>query len=476
MTLSRSRISLISLVLLTLCLTVCSAYDLKSSIDGLLADPALKHGVQGVVVESLSTGTTLYERNRDMVFLPASNFKLLVSATAITRLGPDFNYSTRLCYTGNIDPNGRLDGDLFLVGGGDPILSTNDLSEMVNAIRKKGIRRITGRIIGDDSRFDIQRLGTGWSSDDEPYYYAAQISALNLDRNVIGVYVSPGVKEGGLARVSLKPVTSYVRVECTATTGSAKSENTVSVDRVRGKNVIRVTGSIPLDAKATAPVELITMEEPAFYAAMMFRDLLGRSGVIVNGSAALGKVGPDAQLLTEHHSLPLSSILPLLNKPSDNLIAEVLLKTIGREIKGKGTAAAGEEAELGFLKEIGADTTAVAINDGSGLSRKDYISPGNLVTILRFMWNSPHSRAFVDSLPIAGVDGTLRSRMKGTPAEGNVRAKTGYSSRVSTISGYVTTRSGQPLVFCIMMNGQMCPNPESTRIQDAICELLASIQ
>ena len=462
-------------MLLAFALAHAGAAELAASIDALLADPALKHGIQGVVIESLASGRVLYERNRDLVFIPASNFKLVVSAASLDRLGPDCTFATQVYMSGRLDAHGVLDGDLILVGGGDPVLSSDDLRALAAEVIGKGIRRITGQIIADESRFDDVRLGWGWSWDDEPFYYSAQISALSVDRNVVGVYVYPGAKEGDPVRIGLRPPSGYFRIESTARTGAPKSENTIYVDRERGKNLIRISGSMPIDFKTTKATELITMENPALYAATLFKDMLGRSGVRAAGSTVIGKKPDGAELLAEHKSPPLSKILALLNKPSDNLIAEMLLKNLGAEIKGKGTAAAGEEVELDFLKTAGADMSAISINDASGLSRLDYISPGNLVALLKHMWRHKHSRVFLDSLPIAGVDGTLRSRMKGTPAQNNVRAKDGYISRVSTLSGYVTTRSGEPLVFSIMMNGHLCPASDAKRVQNSICVLLAEL-
>jgi D-alanyl-D-alanine carboxypeptidase/D-alanyl-D-alanine-endopeptidase (penicillin-binding protein 4) len=450
--------------------------NLATSIDALLVDPALKHGTQGVVIESLATGRILYERNRDILFIPASNLKLLVSAASLDKLGPDFTFATRIYRSGKFDASGILKGDIVIVGGGDPVLSTNDLRAMVKEIRNKGIRRIDGNIIADDSRFDEERLGNGWPTSEEPFYYSAQISALTLDRNVVDVYVRPGLKVGDSVKVSLRPSSDYFTIENVAKTGPAGSDNTVYIDRVRGKNIILVKGSIPIDSKSTSRTEPITMEEPTLYTAVVLKDVLIKSGIKVTGKVIKG-VKPDvAKLVVEHKSPPLSNIIILLNKPSDNLIAENLLKSLGAEVKGKGTISTGEEVELDFLKRAGGDPEAITINDGSGLSRLNYISPDNLIAILRFMWNHRYSKVFIDSLPIAGVDGTLRRRMKGTASEGNVRAKTGYVRRVSCLSGYVTTRTKEPIVFSIMMNGHLCSNSSATKIQDAICELLANLE
>lgn len=448
---------------------------LARTIDRALADPALAHGIQGVLVHSLNDGRVLYEKNKDLVFIPASNFKLITSASALDVLGRDYKFQTSLYASGEQRPDGVLKGDVILVGRGDPLFKYEHLEAMAAGIKERGIKFVEGNVVGDDAWFDGVRLGWGWSWDDEPYYYAAQISALNLNKNVVDVWVRPGRKVGARALVRVTPPTSYMTVRNECATSAAGSKKSVFVDRIRGRNVIRVTGSVPLDYKSEGPEEAITMEEPTLFAAQTLAEILYRNGIEVKGRPVRGKKPEDAKLLAVHKSPAMSEILALLNKPSDNLIAEVLLKTLGAEVKGKGSAAAGEGVELDFLKKVGLDMTAVNITDGSGLSRHNYISPQNLVTLLEYMYRHKHSKVYLDSLPIAGVDGTLRRRMKETAAEGNARAKTGYVSRVSTLSGFVTTKAGEPLVFSIMMNNHLCRNTEAKAVQDKIIAALANL-
>ena len=473
---SRSRYLILIVLILHLCgYALAADTTLAQTIDQALADPVLAHGVQGVLIESLKDGSVLYEKNSDLTFVPASNFKLIVSAASLDLLGPDYKIPTIVYMSGQQKPAGYFRGDIILVGGGDPVLKREHLEAMAAKIKAMGIKTIKGNIIGDDSRFDTVRLGWGWAWDDESYYYAAQISALNLDENVVDVWVRPGRKAGDPALVKVIPSTGYMTVlnECkTSTAGSSKD---LLVERVHGRNIIRVTGTVPLDYKPADYEEAITMDEPTLYACQSLIEILRHEGIKVIGKAVRGRKPTDADLVTTIYSPPLSEMLALLSKPSDNLIAECLLKNLGARLKGKGTAAAGEEVELEFLKKIGADMTAVSITDGSGLARMNLISPRNLVTILKYMYRHKHSKVFLDSLPIAGVDGTLRNRMKDTAAQGNVRAKTGYVSRVSTVSGFVTTKSGEQLVFSIMMNNHLCRNKEATAVQDKILEALANL-
>ncbi len=470
----RARLVLLWCILAVWIATYAQANSLHHQIDQMLADPNLNHGIQAVLVKSLQTGKTLYERNADLAMIPASNMKLLVSAAALDRLGPDFTYVTKVFTCAPVNPHGLVKGSIALVGGGDPTLETNDLVEMAQKLKTQGIKKVTGDLIVDDSLFDDCRLGTGWPWNDLCYYYSAEITALNLNRNVVNVWVYPGKKPGDPAIVQLDPVNSFLQIESCPITGETDSQKTVWVYRVLGTNIIRAGGSIPVGTKVTASEAIITIHEPALYTGHVFKNELHKQGIVVEGEVKRGKIPSDATLLCEHVSPPLSKILELLNKPSDNLIAEILLKTLGAFVKGKGSAECGREVEKEFMTQIGIDLGGIYIADGSGLSRLNCVTARSLVELLSHMYRHPHARAFIDSLPLAGVDGTLKNRMKGTSAENNVRAKTGYLSRVSSLSGYLTTKSGEPLVFSILMNNHPCPNSAATAVQNKICELLAN--
>lgn len=446
------------------------------TIDQALADPALVHGLQGVVVKSLKDGRTIYKKNDDLVFVPASNFKLLVSAASLDRLGPDYRFRTELCTSGERTPEGVLKGDVILVGRGNPIFKPDELQLMASKLKDAGIRTIEGNIVGDDTWFDAVRLGWGWNWDDEPYYYSAQLSALCLNKNVVDVYVRPGVREGAKPTVRVAPATSYMTVQNDAVTTKAGTDKTISVDRLRGRNVIRVTGNIPLGHKSDGSEEAVTVEEPGLFAVTILKEMLQRDGIEVKGNAVRGRKPQNAELVAYHQSVAMREMLSLLNKPSDNLIAETLLKTLGAELKGRGSSSRGADVEMEFLKEAGLDMTAISIVDGSGLARMNYISPHNVVTLLTHMYRHKNSKIYIDSLPVAGVDGTLRNRMKGTAAAGNCRAKTGYISRVRSLSGYVTTKAGEPLAFSILMNHHLCSSAEVNVIQDKIVTALAEMQ
>jgi D-alanyl-D-alanine carboxypeptidase/D-alanyl-D-alanine-endopeptidase (penicillin-binding protein 4) len=445
-------------------------------IDKALRNSSIAHGFQGILIESLKDGRIIYERNSRQAFIPASNMKLVVSAAALELLGPDFVMKTSLCISGNVTSDGKLVGNLYLVGGGDPLLKSSDLYGMVIKLKQAGIKLIEGNIVGDDTLFDDVRLGPNWCWDDEPYYYAAQISALNLNKNVVDIWVRPADKVGEPACVTINPPTKYLTVVNECKTSKAGSEKSITIDRVHGQNIVRIRGVIPLDYNPTSAEEAITVDNPTLYACHILANMLLSEGIQIKGKTVVGKCpSTGVREIAVHHSLPLSQIIAFMNKASDNLIAECLLKTLGARFKGQGTTEAGREVVLEFLKQIGLDMSAVGMVDGSGLSRQNLISPGNLVLLLKHMFRHRYKEVFISSLAVGGVDGTLKNRMKGTICEGNVKAKTGYLNRVSTISGFLTTKSGEPLVFSIMMNNHLCKNIDAIKVQDEILNLVAGM-
>ncbi|HZT41819.1 MAG TPA: D-alanyl-D-alanine carboxypeptidase/D-alanyl-D-alanine-endopeptidase [Chthonomonadaceae bacterium] len=452
--------------------------NLVRAIDKILDVPGLQPGFQGILIQSLSDNAVLYERNADHIFMPASNNKLLTSGAALALLGKDFTYHTRIYRTGPITPDGTLRGDLVIQGAGDPILTPDDMKDLAWQVSKAGIRYIAGDVYADDSLFDREWLGDVWAWDDEPYYYSAQISALNVNENVVRVQVTPGHKAGDPLSFTIEPTDRYTQVLNTGVTGPAKSKSTLIVDRVRGRNILVITGSLPLDvaAKDNGPVP-VTIENPALFSVTLLAEDLRSYDIAITGHVRGGTAIPkNATLVAEHVSPPLSVILRRLNKPSDNLIAECLMKTIGAVKTGKGTGGldgTGEQTARDWYKRVGLDMACVQQADGSGLSRENFVSPRNLVRLLTYLHNRPDFDVFYQSLPIAGADGTLRYRLKGTHAAYNCHAKTGYISTVSSMSGYVFTREGQMLVFSMLMNNHVARNSICTAAQDAIVKLLA---
>lgn len=453
-----------------------SLTELRRQLDAATA-PVRRRAFVGGMVRSLTSGEVLWALNAGVCCTPASNQKLLTAAAALERLGPEYRFRTEVRLLGRLGPTGTLAGDLILRGGGDPTLATRDLDALAAAVRQAGVRRVRGRLRADDTRFDRTRLGEGWAWDDESYAYAAQVSALTLDGNVATVHVLPGSRAGMPARVTVEPVPGYLRVRSVCVTAPAGPAPDVSVIRLRARNDVRVEGTIPLGSPPV--LESVTVEEPALHAAAVWRALLARHGVRVEGQTVLLGTPGAACLAAAHDSAPLAELLAQMNKPSNNLIAETLLKELGITLATPGTSAAGLSVVRQTAASLGLDPQALRPFDGSGLSRMDLVSAENLCRLLAAMDARADRAAFIASLPVAAADGTLRSRMGGTPAAGNLRAKTGSLSHVSALSGYVTTADGERLAFALLTNNDPGPSrgPDGPKaMEDAVCGLLAAFR
>ncbi|WP_419183753.1 D-alanyl-D-alanine carboxypeptidase/D-alanyl-D-alanine-endopeptidase [Streptomyces albidus (ex Kaewkla and Franco 2022)] len=454
---------------------------LGESIDRILGGKRLSGASSSVVVSDAASGRVLYSHDARRRLLPASNTKLLTSSAAMDVLGPDYRYRTDVLARGDQD-GGRLDGDLYLRGTGDPTLLAEDYDELAADVADSGIKNVTGKLIADDTRFDSRRLGASWAADDESAYYSSQISALSLapdtdyDTGCVHLEVVPGSEPGEKPKVKMSPSNRYVTVKSTATTVAANGSDTLSVDREHGGNTITVSGGIPAGAD---PFESWTsVWEPTGYAASVFADALKEHGVQVGGKTQLGRPTPDgARPVAGHKSMSLAKLSVPFMKLSNNNHAEVLTKTMGHETAGEGTWSAGLNAVEGFLKKAEVDTAAVRQVDGSGLSRMNNVPAGEIATLLHTVRDKPWFKKWYDALPVAChpdrmTGGTLRSRMCDSPAELNAHAKTGSLTGASSLSGYVKDASGRQLAFSIILNNYMDDSVKD--IEDSIVEALAS--
>lgn len=454
-----------------------SCEGLRQKIDTLLASPDLAGGIQGVIVRSLADGSEWYSRGADLLFMPASNQKLLTSAAALHLLGPQFRFTTRLCSRAVPDRDGTLAGDLYLVGSGDPLLSDRDLAGMVRSLRQVGVRRVAGRVVADASLFTGDTLGAAWSWDYLSHYYAAPASALNLNKNVVGLRLAPAKAAGDPPTVTVEPAGAPVHVIVTARTGGPSAPTALSIERRLGRGWIEVGGTIAQDAPdAQRGPHWVTVPDPPLFAASVLTEQLRQAGIRVEWEPDFGTAPSDASPLVEHASVPLAELLPLLNKPSDNLIAECLLRAVGARAAKEGSVEAGAQAAVEWFRSLGLPQGGCRIVDGSGLSRLNLVSPRLLAGLLEQMARRPDFDVFKNSLPIAGKDGTLRNRLRSTAAEGNLRAKTGYIGYVSSLSGYLHTRSGEPLLVVILMNHHLCPPAAARAVQDSIIQALVEAE
>ncbi|PYR94967.1 MAG: D-alanyl-D-alanine carboxypeptidase/D-alanyl-D-alanine-endopeptidase [Acidobacteria bacterium] len=457
--------------------------ELASDLTRVFGAPVMSQGLWGVEVKSLDSGRVLFEHNARTLVMPASNMKILTLATAAETLGWNFCFTTTL-ETGAAVEGGVLKGDLIVRGTGDPTINSRNeraaavFDEWASALKAAGITRIDGAIVGDDNAFDDQGLGAGWSWDYLQYGYAAPVGALEVNENVARLTVRPGATEGDPAVLELAPGSGLQAVNH-AYTGAAKSAVTIDFERRVDQPILIVTGSLAIDAQpATRDVAVVN---PTIYFAQSLKDALIARGIDVTGGAVdaddRGDLpAPDARrVLAQSQSPALREIATVLMKVSQNLYAETLLKAAGAAQGGLGTTEGGRVATRALLSSWGIPQSTYVQYDGSGLSRYDYVTADLIVTILARMFGDPrHKDAFVATLPVAGKDGTIASRMKKTRAEGNAIAKTGSIANVRSLSGYVHTRDGETLAFSILANSFTIPAATVNWIADLAVETLAN--
>jgi len=490
---------------------VATLAELRSRIEEICRQPSLAPGFFAVKIASLDTGQTVFEQDANKFVRPASNMKLYTVATAFDRLTPDYHFVTSV-YAKESPEEGKIKGDLIVYGRGDPSIAARfnngDYYKGINALADRivaaGVKRIKGDLVGDESYFNGPPVGSGWEWDDLTWSYGAQVSALSINDNAIDLTIRPGPTDGAPVSITTGPANaSFITIVNRATTSPKEFGRTLQIYRGLGANTLEITGTLPLgDAGFRGGVAI---PDPALAFISMLRDALVARAVKIEGrartvdarsgqslvpaapaDAAASPAGPP-QGLVEIVSLPsppFSVIAAQTLKPSQNQYTELILRTLGKKFTGvagepnrtRDVESAGLLQVQTFLRQAGINDNDVSLNDGSGLSRNDLISANTTVQLLAFMSRHKYFAQFRDALPIAGVDGTLSTRMRGTPAEKNLRAKTGSLSSVASLSGYVTTAAGERLVFSMMLNNY----PDAAAIRrdsiDAIAILLASFQ
>ncbi len=433
-------------------------------------------------MKSLETGRVLYALNARKLMMPASNMKIVTLAAAAEALGWDYRFKTTLETDAEIE-GGALKGNLIVRGSGDPTINSREnraralFDEWAAALKAAGITRIDGNIVADASAFDSRGLGQGWSWDYLEAGYAAPSSALEFNENVATLTVRPGGKPGDAAQLELPPSTGLALLHHVVT-GEAGTATTIGLELLPGTNNLDVTGSIAADAKPAT--REVAVANPALYFAHGLTLALIERGIPVRGLPVVFQRSPllaplPRETIVESQSPPLREIASTMMKVSQNLYAETLLKTIGAAGGATGTANAGRAAAQRVFEGWGIPPGTYVQADGSGLSRYDYVTAGMITTLLERMYKDPrHHDAFVATLPIAGTDGTISTRMKNTRAEANAMAKTGSISNVRALSGYVRTRDGETLVFSILANSFTIPASTVNWIADLAVETLAN--
>jgi len=431
-------------------------------VDEILDAPALARATLAVRVDLLNTiPLTLYGRNSTKLVMPASNMKLLTLAAAADRLGWDFRYTTRLEMAGTIE-GGALRGDLIVVGSGDPAITASGgpapaFATFAEGLKRAGITRVDGRIIGDDNAFDDEELGPGWAWDYLSAGYAARSGALSYNDNQITVRIAPGAAAGEPARIEAVPAGHGLTLVSGIVTVDAASGASIDVFRLPGSDRLTLSGTIRVGA--TAVNRTVSVDNPTRFFADALRLSLEAQGIAVRDGAwdvddvADRPPAANRRTLATYESAPLAELAKILMKVSANFDTENVLKTVGLVVRQEGSTAAGRSAARETLTSWGIPPDSYVMYDGSGLSRYNYVSADAIVRLLTHVWQSERLRGpFIASLPIAGRDGTLANRMRGTVLEGKVEAKTGTIANVRSLSGFLETRSGQRLVFAMIAN------------------------
>jgi D-alanyl-D-alanine carboxypeptidase/D-alanyl-D-alanine-endopeptidase (penicillin-binding protein 4) len=503
--------------------------DLAKEISALLAQPPLDRAHWGIDVVDMDTGKTLYAQNAEQLFLPASNAKLFTTAAALASAGPDYRFRTTVEAEGRIDSHGRLLGDLVFVGRGDPNISgrvlpysqktqrtpphMQILEEMADQVANSGLKMVDGDLIGDDTYYAFERYAEGWALDDLQWSDGAPVSALSFNDNVVFINIMPGYQAGDKALITVEPETGYYELDNRIVTSAAGVTKRIGIHRDPGSKKIVLWGTIPLGDTETK--ETLAIEDPAEFVAQLFRMLLERRGITVHGKArarhgedaqffvasappaasvaqpsvtaapaadsamsnTIAQIAPTEQpstnkVLAEHLSTRLADDIRVINKTSQNLHAELALRLVGKLRGSGGSFEGGIAAVKQFLLQAGLKEDEFTFLDGSGLSRRDLVTPAATVQLLIYASRQPWGAAFEESLPVSGVDGSLADRFQNTPAVGQIHAKTGSLSHVNALSGYGQTQAGKRFVFSIFCNNHNMPGSKVLAAIDSIVQVL----
>src|ERR1700751_615815 len=508
---------------LVLLLAVCLALSLPAQarkkklparIAQILSEPDLDRGFWGIEIRSLNTGVVLYSQNADKLFTPASNTKLFTTAASLALIGPDYKFRTTVETNGLLDKHGRVSGDLGLVGRGDPNLSGRELpydlrtqrndhpikvlEDLADSLVQKGVKYVDGDLVADDSYFAFERYGGGWSQDDLVWGDGAPVSALTINDNVVFVNILPADRAGERAFVTIIPFADYYRIDNRIMTTPAGTARRIFFNREPGSTALTLWGEMPIDDKGAN--EAIAIDDPAAFAAELFRSLLEKRGITVYGrdrthhtelaglstfsvtataesrggegdTPRLGQLNP-TMVLGTFESKPLLEDIRVINKVSQNLHAEILLRLLGHERGNAATIDSGLEVLRGFLTKAGVPAEQYVFFDGSGLSRQNLVTPHAIVSLLEYASRQTWGADFRETLPLAGVDGSLADRLRGTVAQGRVYGKTGSLGGVKTLSGYAPPNRGEQIAFAILTNNFNVP---AKKVTDAIDDIVVDI-
>ncbi len=453
----------------------------------------------GIKIESLDNGRVLFEHNADRLLQPASTAKIFTAALALDRLGPQFRLRTSFYAKEPPSRSGTLNGDLFVYGRGDVSFSarfhdgddTASFAPIIEAVKRAGIRQIRGGLVGDVTYFRGPPFGAGWTWDDLQSDYGAEVTALSYEDNVVDLILTPGSATGSTCRIQTHPQTACLTFVNRTITVDSGDPRLIELYRPNGGNGFYVTGQLPIGG--TNWIDAIPVHAPPLWFIEQLQRTLKTNQIrirrpprIIDWLSPLDE-RPDYARMVEVafvESPPMEEVVRVMMKQSQNLYAQTILLQVGHHRQslqsqsnpGITTEQAGIAELQDFIAEAGIPSRNVELEEGSGLSRRALVTPNALVALLRYMAQHRYSEAFQASLPVAGVDGTLRRRMIGTSAQGRVRAKTGTLAHVHTLAGYVTTAAGERLVFAFMLNNLPEASAYVSSDLDTLVILLASLR
>jgi len=455
----------------------------KAVISQFIEDDKLNGASVGVLVKDILADSIIYSHNSELKFSTASNLKLFTSAAAIGLLGPDYRFVTSFYINGEITNKGELKGDMIIAGGGDPLISgrfrgsiTEVFKFWADSLAAKGINKIKGNLVTDNTFFESDVLAPGWSHDDLTYWYACPISALSFNDNCVDLHIYPSNKIGQSCSININPKTDYIKIINNTTTYAAGLDNTFDFYRFPGTNTVEFFGGIAIN-DTDGVIDYVSVDKPNLYCAGIFKDIMTENGIKVKGQVVdidLNDLPAKYRYkslirLFDWQSEPMSLVISVINKNSQNFFAEQTLKTIGAEICGSGSFEASTKIVRDWLESIGITAEDVSYNDGSGLSYMNLAKPSAIVNLLVYMRNTPEFEIFYESMAIPGVDRSVRRRMAGQPLAEMMRTKTGSIANTRTFAGYLTTRSGRLLAFSLMVNNHSVKDSEIDDWMDNFC-------
>jgi len=430
------------------------AAALATDLSGMVSH--IRSGRFGAMVASITRGDTLFTLNGGEMMQPASTMKLFATAVALERHGPEHSFSTDVLRDGDIGGDGAVNGNIYLRSDGDPSMSSRfyrdpnlPMATLARSVAAAGVKRVTGDLVFDATAFDDQKIPEGWKTTYLGAAYAARVSALSLNENVVWVVVRPA---GRQAAVTLEPMTTTIPLRSKVRLVGGRGGRIVA--RRAADGGIDVSGSI---GASSGPLRYsLVVDDPASFTAGALRAALQAAGITVDGAVRPGKTPENAEKVASLLSPPLSRIVSEMNRESINVVAELLYRDAARKTatNGVGTAETALSNLRDFMeKKVGANPQEIRASDGSGLSTLDFMTPRVMIQLLSYAHKGPWSSAFHGSLPVAGESELLRMRMRSTPAQGNLHAKTGTTNTVVSLAGYVTARNGEILAFSFMYNG-----------------------